>query len=91
MDWVAVDVLELLDALGLGEDVEVVIAPLPEVASGALQPFRGFTLQHPQRGGQAADRWLAQEEMDVLGHQHIGDQAEAGGCGGIRGFPRKGF
>jgi len=30
-DWIAVNVAELLDELGLGEDVEVVVAALPEL------------------------------------------------------------
>ena len=38
-DGIAVDVLELLDELGMGEDVEVVVTGLPESGAGALQEF----------------------------------------------------
>jgi hypothetical protein len=36
--WIAVDVTELLDELGLGEDVEVVVARLPELWTLAFEP-----------------------------------------------------
>ena len=38
-DWVAVDVAELLDELGLGDYVEVVVAGLPELGAGAFEEF----------------------------------------------------
>jgi len=44
-DWIAVNVAELLDELGLGEDVEVVVAALPELGSFAFEPFGGLCFQ----------------------------------------------
>jgi len=44
-DWIAVDVLELLDELGLGEDVEIVVASLPELGAGVSEEFGGFALE----------------------------------------------
>jgi hypothetical protein len=38
-DWVAVDVAKLFDELGLGEDVEVVVAVLPKLDAGAFEEF----------------------------------------------------
>lgn len=37
VDWIAVNVAELLDELGLGEDIEVVVAALPELGTGTLE------------------------------------------------------
>ncbi|MDP9049212.1 MAG: hypothetical protein M3O31_00595 [Acidobacteriota bacterium] len=44
-DWVAMDVAELLNEFVLGEDVEVVVAGLPELGAGAFEEFRGLSLQ----------------------------------------------
>ena len=41
-DWVAVHVPELLCALGFGEDIEVVVAGLPELLAVAFQELRAF-------------------------------------------------
>ena len=38
-DGVTVNVLELLDEFGLGEDVEVVVTGLPELGAGAFEEF----------------------------------------------------
>ena len=38
-DGVSVDVLDFLYELGCGEDIEVVVARLPEVVTGALEKF----------------------------------------------------
>ena len=46
-DRIAVDVLELLGELVRGEDVEVVVAGLPEVVSGAFELARGLLLEGP--------------------------------------------
>ena len=44
LDRVAVDVGELLDELGVGEDVEVVVAGLPELWAVAFEEFGGFVV-----------------------------------------------
>jgi hypothetical protein len=51
-DWVAVDVLDLLFEFAGGEDVEVVVAGLPEVASFALEKFGGLAFDDSDGGGQ---------------------------------------
>ncbi len=45
-DGIAMDVLDLLDEFSGGEGVEVVIAGLPESATGALQWFGGFSFKN---------------------------------------------
>ena len=49
---VAVDVLELLDVLLVGEDVEVVVAGLPELSAVVLESLGGFALEDVERGGE---------------------------------------
>ena len=44
-DGVAVDVAELLDKLPLRENVEVVVASLPELWAVALESSRGFAFE----------------------------------------------
>jgi len=39
LDGIAMHVLEFFDELGLGEDVEVIVAGLPEFRAGAFQEF----------------------------------------------------
>jgi hypothetical protein len=43
--WVAVHVAEFFDALVFGEDVEVVVAALPELFSLAFEATRGFAFE----------------------------------------------
>ena len=50
-DWVAVDVPELLDVLAVGEDVEVVVAGLPELFAVAFEELGGFRLEDVEGGG----------------------------------------
>ena len=45
LDWVAVDVAELLDELGLCQDIEVVVAALPELLAVAFETFGGLCFQ----------------------------------------------
>ena len=58
---VAVDVLELLDVLLVGEDVEVVVAGLPEVFAVALEALRGFSLEDVERGGKGMSFGFAEK------------------------------
>ena len=75
-DWIAVHVFQLFDSLVVGEDVEVVVAGLPE-------GFRAETLRDRQLEG--LDRLrkrdlvvqrFADEEMDVLGHDDVAEDFE---------------
>lgn len=66
------DVLELLRELVRGEDVEVVVAGLPEVVSGAFELARGLLLEGLEEGSERDVEGLVDEEVDVLGHQDIG-------------------
>ncbi len=47
-DWVAVDVAELLGELRVGDDVEVVVAGLPEVGAVGFEEFGGFPFEDVQ-------------------------------------------
>ena len=79
-DWVAVDVLDFLFKLSGGEDVEVVIARLPEVVAGAFEEFRGFSFHDSEGGGEVF--WFAEEEVDVFGHEDVGVEEEVVGAAG---------
>ena len=43
-DWVTVDVLQFFNVLSVGEDVEVIVAGLPELFAVALETLGGFSL-----------------------------------------------
>jgi len=43
-DWATVDVLQFFNVLSVGEDVEVVVAGLPELFAVALETLRCFSL-----------------------------------------------
>jgi len=45
LDRIAVNVAELLDEFGVCQDVEVVVAALPELRSFAFEPFGGLCFQ----------------------------------------------
>ena len=83
-DGVVVHVLQLFDSLGFGEDVEVVVAGLPEVFAGASEKFGGFALEHAEGGGYGSYLWLRHEEMDVLGHKDVAEDREV--VAGAEGF-----
>ncbi len=51
-DWVSVDVLDFLFELSVGEDVEVVVAGLPEMFSGTFEEFGGFAFDDSEGGGE---------------------------------------
>lgn len=44
-DWVAVNVFQLLYILLMGQDVEVVVAALPELRSISFEEFGGFSFE----------------------------------------------
>lgn len=78
-DWIAVDVAELLGELALGEDVDVVVARLPELFAVVLELFCGFGFEHVQGAGEGSglsDVGFAQEQVDVLGHEDVAEDVE---------------
>jgi hypothetical protein len=82
-DGVAVDVADLLYEFGGGEDVEVVIAGLPEVVAVAFEEFGGLSFDDSDGGGEEAVVGFAEEEMDVLGHEDVGVEGEVVGAAGL--------
>ena len=66
---VAMHVVELLDALGLGVNIEVIVAALPEGPRAALHRNRELErLQHLRQQYRAR---LAHQQMHVLGHDDV--------------------
>ena len=51
-DWIAVYVLDFLFEFAGGEDVEVVVAGLPEVGALALEKFGGLAFDDSDGGGE---------------------------------------
>ena len=74
---VVMDVAELLDELGLGEDVEVVIARLPELGARTPEELGGFALEDAEGGGEWMTFGLAEQQVDVLGHQDVAEEEES--------------
>jgi hypothetical protein len=75
-DWVAVDVLELLDEFGMGEDVEVVVAGLPELGAGAFEELGGFALEDADGCREWAAFRFGQEKVDMLRHEDVAEEVE---------------
>jgi hypothetical protein len=75
-DGIAMDVLELFDELGVGEDVEVVVAALPELRTSALESLRSLVFEYVQGDGERVEFGLADEKMDVLGHEDVSEDIE---------------
>jgi hypothetical protein len=69
-------VAQLLDALLLGEDVEVVVAGLPEVGTVAFEEFGGLALEDAKGGGERAMFGLGEEKVDVLRHEDVAEEIE---------------
>jgi hypothetical protein len=84
-DWVLVDVVELLGSLVFCEDVEVVVAGFPDVL---LRTGSGETLLDDLHGGREWDQsGLAEEHVDVVGHDDIAGHGEVVlGAGLLQGF-----
>ena len=70
-------VSEFLDAFPFGEDVEVVVTPLPELLSFFLELLRSLALEDAESGIESPDLRLADEEVDVFGHQDVAVDVEA--------------
>ena len=73
---VTVHIAELFDALVFGEDVEVVVAALPELIALAFEATRGFAFEDTEQGGQWNVGRFAQEKVDVLGHEDVAADVE---------------
>ena len=70
------NVAELLDELGMGEDVEVVIARLPELASVSFEDFGSFAFQDADGCREWTAFWFGEEKVDVLGHEDVAEDEE---------------
>ena len=70
-DRVAVHVAELLDSLGFSEDIEVVIAGLPNkfVGAGSGEAL----LEDLNRNGELLPVGLGYKEMDVVRHEDVAE------------------
>ena len=74
--------MDLLSEFAGGEDVEVIVARLPEVVAFALEKFGGLALDDSDGGGEGVVFGFAEEEMKVFGHQDVGVEEEVvGGAG----------
>ena len=51
LDWIAVNVFQLLYILLMGQNVEVVVTALPEPRSIPFEEFGGFALEDAEHGG----------------------------------------
>lgn len=71
LDWIAMNVAEFLDEFGMGQDVEVVVAALPELLAVAFETFGGFVFEYVQSDGERVKLRLGDEEVDVLGHEDV--------------------
>jgi hypothetical protein len=76
LDRIAVDVAELFDLLACGDDVEVVVASVPEGTGVVLEPLGGFALQNAECVGEGLPLWFADQQMDVLRHQDVAKDEE---------------
>jgi hypothetical protein len=72
-DWGAVHVLQLLDSLVVGEDIEAVVAGMPKGFLGEAFRNREFEGLECLRKRNFAVLGFADEEMNMLGHD---DKAE---------------
>jgi hypothetical protein len=68
---IAMDVADFFYEFGCGEDVEIVVAGLPEVVAGAFEEFGGLSLENSDGGGEDAVLGFAEKEMNVLGHDDM--------------------
>jgi hypothetical protein len=76
LDGIAVDVLELLDELGMGEDVEVVVTGLPELEASPFEEFGGLSLQDTECVVEPLELGFAEKQVDVLGHEYVPEDEE---------------
>jgi hypothetical protein len=70
------NIAELLDEFAVGEDVEVVVAALPELRTTALETLGRLVLEHVQGDREWVELGLAQEKVDVFRHQDVSEDVE---------------
>lgn len=78
-DWVAVNVAELFPEFGLGEDVEVVIAALPELFAVGFEALGGFVFEDVESGAEEVGFGFREEQVDVFGHEDVAEDVEVVG------------
>ncbi len=77
LDRVPVDVLNLLEGLGMGGDVSVIVAALPELLRlWSFEDPRGTLLEDLQESCDGCCPRLVSEEVHVLGHEDVGRDQE---------------
>jgi hypothetical protein len=78
LDRIAVQVAQLLDQLALTPHIEVIIALLPERAASGKRPqlTPHVLLEHLNRQRQLAPLGLADQQVHVLGHDHVSAHVE---------------
>ena len=76
MDGIAVDVLEFLDALRWGEDIEVVVTGLPESPVGRFDFLGDGLLQCLDGASKSCAFRFAKEQVDVFRHHDVADHVE---------------
>jgi hypothetical protein len=81
-DWIAVDVLDFLFEFACGEDVEVVVAGLPEVVAFPFEKFGGLAFDDSDGGREEVVFGSAEEEMEMFGYQDAGVKEEVVGAPG---------
>ena len=73
---VAVDVLQLLDVLLMGEDVEVVVTILPELFAVAFEALGGFALEDSHGVAEELLLRFGEQQVDVLWHEDVTEEVE---------------
>jgi hypothetical protein len=76
-DGVAVEILKLLGELVVGEDVEVVIAELPELRPVAFELFGGLGLEGSEEVLELDLFRFREKEMNVLGHEDVAKEEDS--------------
>ncbi|HTZ88749.1 MAG TPA: hypothetical protein VMA71_00330 [Alloacidobacterium sp.] len=75
--WILMHVKQFFRHLLLSENVEVIKSPLPHLASNHIVYLSRRTLFHNlQHRGKSSDLRLAQEEMNMLGHDYISSHSK---------------
>jgi hypothetical protein len=75
-DRIAVHVTQLLHVLAVGEDVEIVVAYLPELGSVAFEQLRGFTLEDAEGCREGVELRFGDKQVNVLGHEDVAEDVK---------------
>jgi hypothetical protein len=70
------NIAELLDEFAVGEDVEVVVAALPELRTTALETLRRLVFENVQGNGERMEFGFADEEVEVFGHEDVSEDVQ---------------